>query len=200
MQIAVYLGLTIESEAVLQAGYMKVASRRRRDPGVRHGCHRAVRFTEVRLEAARELSQKFGAGSSHDPKLLGNALFHGLRADALGLVRDLHDLLLLANQSLLCWTGVSQACKALHDKAAVATCQVSIKALELEISRLNMELKEAAPQALTIATPRTKRIAAIIQQLPAATFSQRTATPVLKAAAFTTAGLIGFLAGRRRSA
>jgi ferredoxin-nitrate reductase len=200
MQIAVYLGLTIESEAVLQAAYMNVANRHKRDPGIRHGCHRAARFTEVRLNVARELSQKFGATSSHDPRLLANALFHGLRADALGLVRDLHDLSLLANQSLLCWTGLSQACKALHDEAAIATCQVSLRALELEISRLNMELKEAAPQALTIATPRKKQIATIIQRLPAATFSQRTATPVLKAAAFTTAGLIGFLAGRRRSA
>jgi hypothetical protein len=200
MQIAVYLGLTIESEAVLQAAYMNVANRHKRDPGIRHGCHRAARFTEVRLNAARELSQKFGATSSHDPRLLANALFHGLRADALGLVRDLHDLSLLANESLLCWTGLSQACKALHDEAAIATCQVSLRALELEISRLNMEFKEAAPQALTIATPRKKHIATIIQRLPAATFSQRTATPVLKAAAFTTAGLIGFLAGRRRSA
>jgi hypothetical protein len=200
MQIAVYLGLTIESEAVLQAAYMNVANRHKRDPGIRHGCHRAMRFTEVRLNAARDLSQKFGATSSYDPRSLANSLFHGLRADALGLVRDLHDLSLLANQSLLCWTGVSQACKALHDKAAVATCQLSIKALELEISRLNTELKEAAPQALTVSTPRTKQIATIIQQLPGAALSQRTATPVLKAAAYTTAGLIGFLAGRRRSA
>jgi hypothetical protein len=200
MQIAVYLGLTIESEVVLQAAYINVANRHKRDPGIRHGCHRAARFTEVRLNSARELSQKFGATSSHDPKLLANALFHGLRADALGLVRDLHDLSVLANQSLLCWTAVSQACKALHDRTAVATCQVSLKALELEISRLNTEIKEAAPQALTVSTPRTKQIATIIQQLPAAALSQRTATPVLKAAAYTTAGLIGFLAGRRRSA
>ena len=70
MQIAVYLGLTIESEAVLQTAYMNVASRHKRDPGIRQGCHRAARFTEVRLNAARELSQKFGATSSHDPRLL----------------------------------------------------------------------------------------------------------------------------------
>jgi hypothetical protein len=197
MQIAVYMTLTIESEALLQTAYLNVASRHKRDPGIRDGCHRGVRFTEVRLNAARDLSQKFGVTSSHDPKLLA---IHGLRADALGLVRDLHDLSLLVNQSLLCWIGLSQACKALHDKSAVATCEESIEALQLEISRLKTELKEAAPQALTISTPRTKQIATVLQRLPAATFSQRTAMPVLKAAAFTTAGLIGFLAGRRRSA
>jgi ferredoxin-nitrate reductase len=200
MQIAVYMALTIESEQLLQTAYLNVASRHERDAGIRDGCHRAARFAEIRLNGGRELSEKFGTTSSHDPKLLANALFHGLRADALGLVRDLHDLSLLANQSLLCWTGVSQACKALHDEAAVATCQVSIKSLQLEITRLNNELKEAAPQALTISTPRTKQIATVLQRLPAATFSQRAARPVLQAAAFTTAGVIGFLAGRRWSA
>jgi ferredoxin-nitrate reductase len=200
MQIAVYTALTIESEVVLQIAYLNVASRHKRDAGIRDGCHRAARFAEIRLQGARELTKKFGATSSHDPKLLANALFHGLRADALGLVRDLHDLSLLANQSLLCWTGVSQACKALHDEAAVATCEAGIKSLQLEISRLNTELKEAAPQALTISTPLTHQIATGLRRLPAATFSQRAAMPVLKAAAFTTAGLIGFLAGRRRSA
>ena len=65
MQIAVYLGLTIESEVVLQAAYINVANRHKRDAGIRHGCHRAARFMEVRLNAARELSQKFGATSSH---------------------------------------------------------------------------------------------------------------------------------------
>ncbi len=200
MQIAVYTALTIESEVVLQSAYLNVASRHKRDAGIRDGCHRAARFAEIRLNGARELSEKFGATSSHGPKLLADALFQGLRADALGLVRDLHDLSLLANQALLCWTGVSQACKALHDESAVATCQISIKSLQLEISRLNTELKEAAPQALTVSPPRTKRIATLIQQLPSAAFSQRTAIPVLKAAAFTTAGLIGFLAGRHRSA
>ena len=199
MHIAIYVGLTIESEAVLQAAYLNVSTRHKR-AGIRDGCRRAVRLTELRLNAANNLSKKFGATCSHDPKLLGNALFHGLRVGGLGLVRDLHDLSLLANQSLLCWVGLSQACKALHEKSAVAMCEENIEALQLEISRLKTEFKEAAPQVLTISTPRTKQFATVLRRLPAATLSQRTATPVLKAAAFTTAGLVGFLVGRRRSA
>jgi hypothetical protein len=51
--------------------------------------------------------------------------------------------------------------------AAVAECRESIEALHLEISRLNTELKEAAPQALTISPPR-EEIARLLQGLPSA--------------------------------
>jgi hypothetical protein len=200
MHIAIYVGLTLESEAVLQAAYLNVSTRHKRDAGVHDGCRRAVRFTELRLNAANNLRTKFGATSSPDPKLLGNALFHGLRAGGVGLVRDLHDLSLLANQSLLYWTALSQACKALHDEVAVTICQECIDALQLQISWLKTELKEAAPQALTISAPRTKKVATILRKLPIAALSQLKAPQVFKVATLTTAGLIGFLAGRRRSA
>ena len=134
MQISTYVGLTMESEAVLQSAYLNAATRHQRDVGIRDGCRRAVRFTELRLNAANDLGRRFGATSSRDPKLVRNALFHGLRAGGLGLLRDLHDLSLLANQSLLYWTGLSQGCKALHDELAVQQCQQSIDAIQLEIS------------------------------------------------------------------
>lgn len=199
MQIAAYVGLTIESEAVLQAAYVNVSTHHKRDAGIHDGCRRAVHFSELRLNAAKDLRKKFSATSSHDPKLLSNALFHGLRVGGLGLVRDLHDLSLLANQSLLYWTGLSQACKALHDEAAVTICQECIDALQLQTSWLKTELKDAAPQALTISAPRTKQISNILRKLPSTALSQWK-PQVAKVATLTTAGLLGFLAGRRRSA
>jgi hypothetical protein len=200
MQIGTYVGLTIESEAVLQSAYLNAATRHKRDAGIRDGSRRAVRFTELRMNAANDLGKRFGATSSRDPKLVRNALFHGLRPGGLGLLRDLHDLALLANQSLLYWTGLSQGCKALHDEHAVKICRQSIDALQLEIDWLKTELKNAAPQVLTISTPRRKQIISIVQKLPTAAFSERRGPQVLKAAAVTTAGLLGFLAGRRCSA
>ena len=138
--------------------------------------------------------------AARDPKYVRDGLFHGVRVGGFGLIWDLHDLLILANQSLLYWTALYQGTRALHDTEAEQICHESILSAEREISWLTTQLKEAATQALTVPPDRLNQAISIGKKLPTtAVLPEQPGAPLLKAAVLTSAGLLGFLIGRRRS-
>jgi hypothetical protein len=198
MQIAIYCGLAAESEAILEKMYLKVSGRHEDDSGIRDGCRKMSGSARHRLNTSYQLQMNFGKVSPAEPKLVANALFRGRRIGGLGLLRDLHDLSVLANQSLLYWTALYQATRALRDRSSEA-CQESIDQIEKEISWLTTQIKEAAPQALTI-TPFPGSTLLEIMREPAMTVpTERVGPSLLLAAAVTGAGLLGFILGRDAS-
>src|SRR5690349_7547271 len=136
MHIATYIGLVTGSEQVLRDAYLQVSSRHDRDADIRDGCAKQARFTEARVRGAAELGSRFGSAGSRDPKTVRDSLFHGMRVGGVGLIRDLHDLSLLANQSLLYWTALYQGIRALHDRVPESICHENIVSVERDISWL----------------------------------------------------------------
>jgi hypothetical protein len=168
------------------------------DAGIRDGCRMMAQSSGHGLDAVDQLREVFGGGRARPVNLVGQALFHGLRSGGVGLIRDLHDLTLLANQSLLSWTALYQGLRARHDTAAEAISEASIRQLELEISRLTTEIKDAAPQALTISPPRMNRMIGTLATLAVtARHPQRPASSLLKAAVFMSVAVFGYILGRR---
>jgi len=200
MSIPIYIGFVAKSERLLHDAYTQVSGRHERDAGVRDGCMRLAGFTRDRISAADELAAKFGGTPGRDARFVRDALFRGLRVGGFGLIRDLHDLSLLANQSLLYWTALYQGMRALHDAGSESFCQRSILSVEREISWLTTQIKEAAPQALTIPPDRINQLITIGKKIPTSAVLPDGKHVPLKAAALTSAGLVGFLLGRRRSA
>jgi hypothetical protein len=201
MQISLYVGLVVQSERVFQAACLNLARRHEQDAGIRDGCRKMAKSTQHRLGGVHQLREMFGGGPGRAVNLVAQALFHGLRSGGVGLIRDLHDLTLLANQSLLYWTALYQGLRARHDTAGEAICEQSIRQLELEISWLTTEIKDAAPQALTISPPRMHQMIGALETLAAtARHPQRPASSFFKAAGLMSVGVFGYILGRRRAA
>lgn len=75
----------------------------------------------------------------------------GLLGLCLVLLRDLHDLYLMATQSHLCWTVIAQAAQGARDGdllAVVHSCQAQTAG---QAKWLLTRMKQAAPQTLVVA-------------------------------------------------
>ncbi len=80
-----------------------------------------------------------------------SAKLHGPRQGSLALLRDLHDLWLMANEVQLCWTVLEQAAQALRDEELEQVCQECGKETKRQTSFFLTRIKQAAPQALVVA-------------------------------------------------
>ncbi|MDP9293702.1 MAG: hypothetical protein M3O90_04620, partial [Actinomycetota bacterium] len=75
----------------------------------------------------------------------------GARSGGLGLLRDLHDLYLMATECDLAWTLVGQAAQGARDRElldVVARCEGETA---IQLKWLRTRMKQAAPQALVVA-------------------------------------------------
>jgi len=87
-----------------------------------------------------------------EPSLLAGALFHGKRSGGFGLLRDLHDLWLLASESHISWEVLHQAAKALRDEELAAICQAGRTFNNRQVAWLRTRIDAAAPQTLVVPT------------------------------------------------
>jgi anaerobic selenocysteine-containing dehydrogenase len=78
---------------------------------------------------------------------------HGLgpREGGLGLLRDLHDLYLMASECDMAWTLVGQAAQGARDTDLLAVVQACEGETAAQLQWLKSRMKEAAPQALVVA-------------------------------------------------
>jgi hypothetical protein len=67
------------------------------------------------------------------------------------VLRDLHDLYLLASYLDMAWTLVGQAAKGAPDQELIQTVHQCAKQTEAQQKWLTTRLKAAAPQALLVA-------------------------------------------------
>jgi hypothetical protein len=82
---------------------------------------------------------------------LYSELFQGPRSGSIALLRDLHDLWLLATEARICWTLLLQAAQALRDKDLIETCMQNRQESDRQIAWLETRSKQAAPQTLIAA-------------------------------------------------
>ena len=85
-----------------------------------------------------------------EPSKLAGVLFEGNRAGGFGLLRDLHDLWLLAGESHISWEVLHQAAKALRDEELQAICEAGRAFNNRQVAWLRTRIDAAAPQALVV--------------------------------------------------
>lgn len=152
MHVGNYLGLAHGSEARLADVLKTVAEHHRDEPDIEQTCLLLAGWSEHHLSALRPLVQKYGENKNPEPANLETALFHGPRQGGLGLLRDLHDLWLMSNEVQLCWTVLEQAAQALRDDDLERVCQACSKETHRQIAFFLSRIKQAAPQALVVAS------------------------------------------------
>ncbi len=152
MHIANYLGLVHVSEQQLAEALLTVAETHHQEPDVLGTCKLLASWSFRHVTELAPFVERYAEKKSKEPKRLRQALFHGPRTGGLGLLRDLHDLWLLASEVHLGWSVLSQAAQALRDEELHVLCQKGDSETRRQQAWLWTRIEQAAPQALVVAS------------------------------------------------
>ena len=95
---------------------------------------------------------RYGEEKPEEPERLYHDLFDETRSGGLGLIRDLHDLYLMANACDISWTMIGQAAQGARDRELLETVNACENQTATQIKWLKTHMKQAAPQALLVAS------------------------------------------------
>jgi hypothetical protein len=150
MNLAHYLGLLHRAEVALADAFRDVSEHHGDEPDVVHGCERFARQCDRHAGLLRPFADRYGEEADDEPDRLHSDIFTGTRQGGLGLLRDLHDLYLMATESDISWTIIGQAAQGARDDQlgdVVATCE---RETSTQLAWLRTRMKSAAPQALVV--------------------------------------------------
>jgi hypothetical protein len=151
MQLAHYLGLLHHAETALARAFRDVAETHGDEPDVRHLCQRLADECGEHAERLRPFADRYGEEADDEPERLRSELFTGTRSGPLGLLRDLHDLYLMAAECDVAWTLVGQAAQGARDRDLLDVVEHCETQTAVQLKWLRTRMKQAAPQALVVA-------------------------------------------------
>jgi hypothetical protein len=151
MHLSSYLGLLETGCATLAHSYRQVAEGHLAEADVHRICEQFAVQCDRHEEQLKPFTARYGSHPSGEPERLHADGLSSTRSGGLGLLRDLHDLYLLASYLDMAWMVVGQAAKGARDQElinAVAQCEEESAS---QRRWLMTRLKAAAPQALLAA-------------------------------------------------
>lgn len=151
MHLAHYLGLLHKAEIDLSDAYRQIADAHRADPDVFVDCHRLADQCDRHAEALHPFVQRYGEDAPDEPDRLHTELFSGSRSGPLGLLRDLHDLYLMACECDISWTMVGQAARGARDRDLIEAVDACESETAVQLKWLRTRMKQSAPQVLVVA-------------------------------------------------
>jgi hypothetical protein len=135
----------------LALSYRQVAEGHAEEADVKRICEQFATQCDHQEELLRPFTKRYGSDPSGEPERLHADGLSKTRSGGLGLLRDLHDLYLLASYLGMAWTLVGQAAKGARDLQLIETVDQCAKQTEAQQKWLTTRLKAAAPQALLVA-------------------------------------------------
>jgi hypothetical protein len=151
MQLAHYLSLLERSCDQLAGAFRQVGDRHRDEPDVWHLCHALADDAERHARALAPFARRYGEDEDDEPERLHSELFGGPREGPLALLRDLHDLYLMATECDITWTLVGQAAQGARDQDLLGVVQSCEHETAIHLKWLSTRMKAAAPQVLVVA-------------------------------------------------
>ncbi len=152
MHLAHYLGLLHRSQLDLAKAFRQVATDHREEPDVFHECHLLASQCEDHAERLKPFVERYGEDAPDEPDRLHGELFSGTRRGPLALLRDLHDLYLMAAECDVSWTMIGQAAQGARDQALLDTVHRCEGETAIQQQWVLTRMKQAAPQALVVAS------------------------------------------------
>jgi anaerobic selenocysteine-containing dehydrogenase len=150
VHIGDYVGLLDESEKRLVKAFGQVRSTHPDEPDIGPIC---TLFKEWCAEAESTLKPfivKYGERREGEPKRLDKALLVKRKQGGFDLLRDLHDLWLLVNESMMSLNVLEQAARALRDEAFLEALTDMQGRNERQQTWLKTRISQAAPQTLIV--------------------------------------------------
>src|SRR5215211_8813229 len=151
MHLANYLGLLHQSEQELAKAFQEVAEAHGHEPDVAVLCRRFADQSTAHADALAPFVERYGEDRPEEPERLHSELFGGTRGGGLGLLRDLHDLYLMATECEVTWALVGQAAQGARDPDLLDTVERCEGEVAAQLKWLRTRMKQAAPQALVVA-------------------------------------------------
>ena len=152
MHLAHYLALLHRSQAELGDAFRTVAHSHADEHDVHAICEKLAAQCDRHAEQLRPFAERYGEDANGGPDRLHREIFGGPREGPLGLLRDLHDLYLMACECDIAWTLVGQAAQGARDRELLALVQTCEGETATQITWARNRMKEAAPQALVVAS------------------------------------------------
>ena len=142
MNLKIYLGMLRKAEQTLAESFRQVAAGHAAEPDVHFLCHTLATQCEEHSRLLLPVVQRYGEDrSDNEPE----------RIHAVGLLRDLQDLYLLASLVDVTWAMVKQAGSALRDRELLDVVSRCDGETAVQLRWLQTRMKQAAPQALVVA-------------------------------------------------
>ncbi len=153
MNLVHYLGLLHRAQTTLAQAFREIAVGHEPEVDVFHVCQTLAAQCDRHAELLGPFVERYGEADDDDePERLHSDLFGGgTRSGGLGLLRDLHDLYLMAAQCDMAWTLVGQAAKGLRDEQLLDVVTGCEGETAIQLKWLRTRMKQAAPQALLVA-------------------------------------------------
>jgi hypothetical protein len=152
MHLANYLGYLHKAELHLAEAYRGVALAHAAEADVFHTCNTLAEQCEAHAEKLGPFVERYGEEAPAEPDRLYHELFGGARSGGLGLLRDLQDLYLMANACDISWTMIGQAARGVRDEELLEVVGSCEGQTGTQIKWLKTRMKQAAPQALLVAS------------------------------------------------
>jgi hypothetical protein len=152
MHIANYLGLVHHSETNLADAFRQVSDAHGDEPDVHILCRTLAKQCDAHAEKLKPFVDRYGEKGEHEPDRLHSDLFTGTRQGGIGLLRDLHDLFLMATEVDISWVVLGQAAQGLQDKELLTTVQECDAETGVQLKWIKTRMKQSAPQALIVAS------------------------------------------------
>jgi len=148
--VADYLGLLQESERRLVKAFEQVRSTHPDEPDIGPLCRVFEQWSQASADALQPFVEKYGERKEGEPERLDKALLKKRQQGGFDMLRDLHDLWLLVNESMVSLDVIEQAARSLHDQ----DFEAAIKRIRHQNSRqlawLDGRIRQAAPQTLVV--------------------------------------------------
>jgi hypothetical protein len=151
VHLAHYLGLLHKAQTDLAAAFREVRDAHADEVDVHDLCGRLAEQCDSHAERLEPIAGRYGEDAPDEPDRLYSELFMGPREGGLGLLRDLHDLYLMASECDVAWTLVGQAAQGLRDDELFEVVQACEGETASQLQWIKSRMKEAAPQALVVA-------------------------------------------------
>ena len=150
--VATYVGLARSSEQTLAESFRQVSEGHAAEADVFHMCATLAEMSERHVRQLEPVVPRYDVDEQDEPERLHADVLESVRSGAVGLLRDLQDLQLLATLVQSTWTVLYQAAQGLRDEELMEVAQSCSNETSRQLTWLTTHLKIAAPQALLVAT------------------------------------------------
>jgi hypothetical protein len=143
----------MSAEQALTDAFVLVGFRHATEPEMLNAARLHSNWCNEHLRALQPAVERYGVKRSREGERLRRALFHGRGLGGYGLLRDVHDFITLATFVHASWMAVLQAAREARDADLEQVSHTCDTETLRHISWLETQLRQAAPQALTVQSP-----------------------------------------------
>ncbi len=152
MHLANYLQYLLKAETNLAEGFRKIGEGHAAESDIFHTADTLAQQCEAHAEKLTPFCEEYGKEETTEPDRLYHELFTKTRSGGLGLLRDMQDLYLMASACDIAWTMVGQAAQGARNMKLLEVVNSCEAQTATQLKWLRTRMKQAAPQALLVAS------------------------------------------------